>query len=40
MIEAMSKLDKTLESREHQEEMREERRCAYDEKETNREVRS
>ena len=32
MIEVMSKLNKTLESREHQEELREERRCAYDER--------
>ena len=32
MIEIMSKLNKTLESREHQEELREERRCAYDER--------
>ena len=30
MIEVMSKLNKTLESREYQKEMREEKRCAYD----------
>ena len=32
MIEVMSKLNKTLESREYQKKMREERRCAYDER--------
>ena len=32
MIDVMSKLNKTLESREYQEEMREERRCAYHER--------
>ena len=32
MIEDTNKLNKTLESREYQEEMREERRCAYDER--------